>query len=258
MVKEKKVIYYSDELNDEFAGVSKPDIDIAEDFVFINKNILWRILSFIAYRIIMKPFAFIYCKLKFHLKVVDNTTKKMKGGCFLYCNHTLLAGDAFIPNVLRYFKKVYVIVNPENIASKGTKNFILMNGAIPIPKALKPFKNFLKAIERRLLEGNMITIYPEAHIWPYYTKIRHFKSVSFKFPVKFNAPVFVSTTTFQKKKLGKKPRVTVYLEGPFYADKNLSAKQATDMLCEKVYKTMLKNSKNSTYEHIIYKKGDNK
>ena len=255
MKKEKRVIYYNDELKDDFAGVSKPDIDIAEDFKFINNNIFWRILSFIAYRIIMKPFAFIYCKLKFHLKIVDNTTKKIQRGCFLYCNHTLLAGDAFIPNVIKFFKKVYVIVNPENIASSGTKNFILMNGAIPIPKAIKPFKNFLKAIEQRILKGGMITLYPEAHIWPYYTGIRHFKSVSFKFPVKFNKPIFVSTTTFQKKKLGKTPKVTVYLEGPFYADKDLSAKENAEKLCEKAYNTMLRNSKNSTYEHIIYKKG---
>ncbi len=255
MKKTKKVIYFKDELNDDFAGVSKPDIDIPADFKFINKNIFWHILSFIVYRVIMKPFAYIYCKLKFNLKVVDNTTEKVNQGSFLYCNHTLLAGDAFIPNVVMFSKKVFVIVNPENIASKGTKNFILMNGAIPIPRSMKPFKNFLKAVEEHVLKGRIITVYPEAHIWPYYTKIRRFKSTSFKFPVKLNAPVFVSTTTFQKKKFGNKPRVTVYLEGPFYPDKDLSAKQAENQLCELTYKIMSENSKNSTYEHIIYKKG---
>ena len=72
-----------------------------------------------------------------------------------------------------------------------------MLGAIPVPGNKESMKNFLDAIKKRIENGNSITIYPEAHIWPYYTKIRPFKEVSFKYPVELNVPAFCMTNTYQ-------------------------------------------------------------
>lgn len=35
-------------------------------------------------------------------------------------------------------------------------------------------RSFLDAIRTRIEEGSFIMVYPEAHIWPYYTGIRDF------------------------------------------------------------------------------------
>lgn len=256
MHKEKQVIYYADEQKDDFSGFHKNTVQIPENFKFIHKSLIWRILSFIVYRIIMTPFAFIYCKCKYRLKIVKHITEppQKNTGCFLYANHTLADGDAFMPTLIMFPKKVYPIVNPDNISTKGTKNFILMNGAIPIPQTISAFRGFLNAVEKRILQGYCITIYPEAHIWPYYTGIRPFAAKAFKYPVKYEAPVYVSTTTFKENPHGGTPRVTVYLEGPFYPDTTLTPRAAEQKLCNTVYETMCRNARHSTYQHIEYRK----
>ena len=55
-------------------------------------------------------------------------------------------------------------------------NSIQLLGAIPIPNNKNGMKNFINAIETHINKKHSITIYPEAHIWPYYTKIRPFKA----------------------------------------------------------------------------------
>ena len=46
MRKEKKVIYYSDELKDEFAGVSRSGYEVPKKYKYVHKNIFWRALAF--------------------------------------------------------------------------------------------------------------------------------------------------------------------------------------------------------------------
>ena len=58
-------------------------------------------------------------------------------------------------------------------------------------------KNFINAIETHLNRKHPITIYPEAHIWPYYTKIRPFRDVSFRYPIQYKKPTFCMTNTYQ-------------------------------------------------------------
>lgn len=250
---EKETIYYSDEVNDEFSGFHKDTVTIGEDFKYIRKNIFYRILTFIVYRLIMTPIAFIHMKLKFHLKTVNAGVLKKykKTGYFLYRNHTLSGGDAFIPNVLSFPQRCYVIVNADNISTPGTKNFVMMCGAIPIPQSMTVYRNFLNAVEKRILQKACITVYPEAHIWPYYTKIRKFSQTSFRYPVKFNTPVFTATTVFTPPKHGNIPRVMVYVDGPFFPDTE-NPRGAGAKLCNQVYETMCKRAENSTYEAVHY------
>ena len=68
-----------------------------------------------------------------------------------------------------------------NISLKGTGTLVEMLAAIPIPSNVAGMKNFLTTIQKKIDKKSSITIYPEAHIWPYYTKIRPFKDVSFKY-----------------------------------------------------------------------------
>lgn len=256
MQQPKQVVYYKDEQRDDFAGFHKTAIEIPADFKFIHKNPVWRMLSFIVYRLIMTPFVFFYCKCKYRFKIVNRTSKapKKETGCFLYANHTLADGDAFLPTLLMFPKRVYPIVNPENISTKGAKNFVLMNGAIPIPQSASAFRGFLNAVEKRILQGHCVAVYPEAHIWPYYTGIRPFSAKAFKYPVKYGAPVYVSTTTFRENPRGGHPWVTAYLEGPFYPDPALPARAAAQQLRDTVYAAMCQNTKYNTCQYIEYRK----
>ena len=66
----------------------------------------------------------------------------------------------------------------------------------------------------------MLAIFPEAHIWPFYTGIRPFSATSFRYPEKLNAPVVAMVTTYRKAarsvSLFRRPGMTVTLSEPFY------------------------------------------
>ena len=224
----KKVIYYEDELNDEFSGTHIPAIKIDENYKYIHKNPVWNLCSFILQNILSVPVKLLYSKIKFRLKYVGKEKIKpyKKEGYFIYANHTQNFADTFIPSNPIYPKRNFFIVNSENVSMKGLKNFVQMLGAIPIPNNIKAMKNFQEAIEQKINKGYAITIYPEAHIWPYYTKIRPFKDVSFAYPAKLLKPVFCMTNTYQIYGKNKdKIQIITYIDGPFFPDENLSIKE---------------------------------
>lgn len=250
----KEIYYeYTDPLNDEFSGIKRDKCVVTKDFKFINKNILWNIVAFILYKFFIYPYAYLYMKIKFHLKVKGR--KKLKGykNPFLYGNHTQAPGDGFLPPLLTRPYKPYFVVNSDNIALKGTKNFILMMGAIPIPTEISGLKNFEEAIHKRN-EKKPIVIYPEAHIWPYFTDIRPFKEVSFKYPLKNNRAVFSFTNVYTKRRFSKKANITTYIDGPFFPDLTLNKKEASKKLRDEVYNAMKERAKLSVYEYKYHYK----
>ena len=249
-----EVFYYTDPLHDEFSGITKNTITVDKDYKYLSKNPFWNLASFFVFRAVLTPFAFLHCKRKFKYRIENKKILKKHAheGYFVYGNHTLEGGDAFFPGIVNFPKKPYIIVHPDNVSTKGTKNFIMMLGALPIPNKFSGFPKFKAAVEKRWAQGHPIYIYPEAHLWPYYTGIRPFEATSFKYPTELNSPVYASTTTFQKQKRGIAPKVTIYLDGPFYPDPNLSVKENQQMLRDQVYHAMLERSKNSTYEVIKY------
>ena len=255
----RTTIYYTDELNDEFSGVTRNTITIDGNYEYIKRNPIWNLTAFFAYRIIMVPFAFLYNKIKFGHKIKNKKVLKQAKdtGYFMYANHTLMGGDAFIPNIINLPRKTYTIVHPDNLSVRGIKWFLEMNGAFPTPSDTKAMRNFLEAMEKRILEKAVIQIYPEAHIWPYYTKIRPFKATSFRYPVKFGEPTFCFTNTFHKRKFRKKPKVISYVDGPFYPDPSLPAKEQEQQLRDMVYNAMCERAKLNTYEFVKYIKKDN-
>lgn len=257
---EKNVIYYNDELNDEFSKAKIIPRKIDGRFKY-NKSAFWEFWSFLIQNVLSMPIKILYLKIKFNHKYIgtEKIKKYRKEGFFIYSNHTQAFSDTFTPSVAVYPKRNFLIVNPANISLKGTGWLVELLGAIPIPEGIEAYKNFLNRIKNRIDKGYSISIYPEAHIWPYYTKIRPFKDVSFKYPVQLNTPVFCITNTYQegqnlKNKLKKKITMVSYIDGPFFPDNSLNKKEAQEKLRDEVYKKMCERSKNNNVEKIIYKK----
>lgn len=253
----KKVIYYTDELNEEFSKAKIVPRKIDENYKYIHKNPLWNINSFILQNVISMPIKYLYANIKFRIKYIGKEKLKpyKKEGYFIYANHTQAFADTFIPSLANYPKRNYFIVNPENVSMKFLKVIVEMLGAIPIPSNKKAMKNFLDAVEKRIQKGSSITIYPEAHIWPYYTKIRPFKAVSFKYPVQLEKPTFCITNTYIKdEKRKNKVKIVSYIDGPFFAKNGLTKKEQQQDLRDQVYECMVTRSKNSNIEYIKYVK----
>lgn len=254
-----KVIYYEDELNDEFSSAKIIPREINENYNY-NKNPVWDFCSCLCQNYLSMPIKTIYSKAKFKLEFIgkEKFDKHKNEGYFIYANHTQAFVDTFIPSLANFPKRNFLIVNPENISMKGSGWIIELLGAIPVPGNKEATKNFLKQIEKRINQNYSITIYPEAHIWPFYTGIRNFKSVSFKYPVKFNKPAYSITNTYQTYgKNNDKLKIISYIDGPFYADQNLKPKEAQEKLRNDIYNCMKKRSQNSNFNYIEYKKKSN-
>lgn len=256
IMKAKQTYYYTDELNDEFSGISRNTVTVDGSYKYKHDNILWKITAFVIYRIIMTPVAYIYMKCKFHLKIVNREALKScrKSGYFMYGNHTQMPGDGYLPTLLTFPKRDYVVVNADNISLKGTRTFMEMIGAFTLPNHISGMKHFVKNMKLRVEESNAVVIYPEAHIWPYYTKIRPFKADSFAYPVMFHSPVYAFTVTYQKRKGVDKPDMTVYVDGPFFPKKDVKIKEAQQILRDEVYNKMCERAEYSTYVCVNYVK----
>lgn len=254
-MEKENIVYYDDELNDELFGSKIEAEKIDGKYKYIHKNPFWNIGAFVLYRIIATPICKIYTKLKFNMKIENREViKKAKDkGIFIYSNHTQEFLDVITPSLVAFPKRTYVVASPVNVSLKGTRTAVKMLGALPIPGDFEASKNFLQTLEKYINKKRAISIYPEAHVWPYYTKIRNFKETSFKYPVKMNVPSFAATTTYQKRKNGK-IQITVYVDGPFYPNENLSQKEAAHELRDKIYNTMVERSKKSNIEVIKYVK----
>lgn len=255
MIKTKE-IYYSDELNDDFSGTNINARKIDGNYEYAPQNWLWKAISWFLYRIIAFPIGYIYLKFKFGYKIENKRILKeyKDKGYYMYINHTQNIADVLWPTFANFPKKAYILANPDNVSLPVLKYVTKMLGAIPIPSDIKSGRNFIKTIENKINEKSVIAIYPEAHIWQYYTRIRPFKDNSFKYPAQKDIPVFSLTITYQKWNAKKRPKIVAYVDGPFLTDKELSLADKKEKLRDAVYEKMVERSKNSNVEFIKYYK----
>lgn len=246
-------IYYKT-FNDDIVQSRNQNYKIKSNYQWIHTNFIYNMISYIIY-VIARIFSFFYCKLYLKIDVENKEIlKKYKNtGYFIYGNHTQPFGDVFFPTQVTS-KRFYSICSEANLGIPIIGKILPMLGALVIPDSIKMTTKFIMGIQIRISQNKAVVIYPEAHVWPYYTKIRKFADTSFKFPIQMNCPSFCMTTTYYKRKWTRKPGIKIYVDGPFLPDEKLSKKERQSKLCEEIYNTMIQRSKNSNYEYIIYEK----
>ena len=250
-----KKIYYYNNYNDDIIESKKQDYQLKENFKWLHTNIFYKIFSYVLH-ILVIVFAFLYAKLWLHVKIKNKKILKGEKGYFLYSNHTQMLGDVFNPFLICFPKHPYIICSPSNLGIPVLGKILPMGGALPIPDNIHDMLKFKGAIHYYVNKGNPIIIYPEAHLWPYATFIRDFPLTSFHYPALEDKKIFVATTTYVKSKIFKKPKIIIYLDGPFVKDANLTRKENMQILHDKVLEIMQKRSKLSNYNYVIYKKKD--
>ena len=246
------VVYYRDELNDDFAGNGISAVRIGADFPFRPNGLLWRIGEFAAYYLFAIPVValiWLFCGFTIHgRRNIRALRKKLKAqgkkGFFLYANHTHWL-DAFAGPLVSF-------------PTKGIRTFVQMLGAIPVPTEREAVPIFTETIERRIEEGRSVMIFPEAHIWPYCSFVRDFKAGSFRYPVKQGVPSVAVCVTYTRRKLLKfikTPHRHVYISEPFYPDTALPAPYAKQKLRDEVHAWLKKTAEeHSDYEYVRYVK----
>lgn len=250
-----KKIYYYEDFDSDIVKSKNQEYILKDNYKWVHKNIFYVIWSYIIYWIFF-VISFIYIKLFLHVSIKNRKVLKNKKSYYLYINHTQEVGDAFIPSFITRYKRPYYVVNKANLGIPLLGKLLPTLGALVIPDGIH---NMIKFRESIKYYGNNhpIIVYPEAHVWPYYTKIRPFKTSAFTFPVEEEKKVYCATTTYQKSKLFKKPKVIIYVDGPFVVDNELSRKEKSKSLAEAVSNKMRERSKISNVEFVTYKKKDN-
>ena len=229
----KRIIYYKDAANDDFAGTDIQTKTVDETFPFLPKSPFFRFFGWIAYYLVAIPivhlFCFGFCGFRIRNRKALRTLKKT--GYFLYANHTHFS-DAFVAPILAFPKRAYVIAGPDVVSIPGIRTLVQMLGAVPIPQSVKAMPLFLQAIEAHAKGGDCVGVFPEAHIWNYCTFLRPMHNASFHYPVAMQLPAVAVAVTYQKRKLPflRTPRRTLYVSDPIRPDATLPRKEAQEKL----------------------------
>lgn len=224
---------------------------LPEDYRWVRTDPWSRFRSGLIYGLAIL-FSSVYCGLFLRLRVHGRQKFKGYRGFFLYGNHTQPVGDVFTPALCVLPRRIYTVVSPANYGLPGIGPILPYLGALPTADTLKGIRALEEAIDLRLRQGHPIVIYPEAHVWEYYTGIRPFPDVAFKWPVKRGAPTFTMTVTYRKTRGRRRPRMDVYLDGPFFGQGETPRQKAADLHRQAV-EAMTARSRLSDCEWITYR-----
>lgn len=263
----KLIYYYTDELNDDFGNIKlcKKDINkFLDNYDYTRGNKFKRFWCDVLYKIVAKGILTLYLFLSgYTVKGKDNykefqkyCNENHKGG-FIYGNH-VNNSDAFKIQVLVLKKRGGVVGLPNTLGFSFIRNITNALGYLPLPLTTKQSINFLKALKVLNSRGEHVVIFPEAHIWPFYTKIRPFIDTSFGYPTKFDAPCLPVVTVFKKRKLLKRPKKVIYVGKMVLPKKELSYSENKTYLRNEIYNQMVELSKENNIEYIIYSKKEEK
>ncbi len=262
---EERIFYYSSEEDDPIKTdeqEKKVEVGLPDGYEFIPKNIFVRIYSAALFRIFWlfgQYYERIYWRAKF---IGREKLKKARGkGYLIYANHTNPFHDVFGPGIAAD-RRIFTIISPVNLKIPGIGKFLPMIGGLPLGKTTSEKEAFNKAVDKRLSQKKVLVVYPEAHVWPYYTGIKKFpaRDRSFKYATRNNLPIFTMTTTYHRRKNSKRdlPRMDIYIDGPFYPNPKKTEDENRADLAKKAYESMIKWSNKSDYNYFKYIKKDEK
>ena len=257
MKTEEKVIYYTDELNDDFSGLDITVRPLGDKYRYIRSSWLFRAFEWVFYYVVMIPVVYMLQKVFSHQRFANRKVMKQvkKDGCFLVSNHTQVQSDSYIGPLATFPKKCFIISNPHVLSLRGMRLGMQAYGVIPLGSNLAEKKSFLHCIETRVNQGKAVIVYPEAHVWPFYTKIRPFDYQAFCYIADLKKPMFVLTNCYQKRRLGKRPRIVTYADGPFYPNPSATRIEAAKELRDIAYRTLCDRVQaHTTCEYIRYVK----
>ena len=252
-------LYYHDPQNDDFTHHSAPlNKKVDKNFRYEHRNIFFRAGSFLLYYLVAFPVLWVYCKLRYGVKVRGKKNlRAVKGGYVLYCNHTNVMDVAFTFVFATFPKRSLIVCSPNVVGMPGIRHIVKMLGALPVPGDLAALKQFMRMIDRKLAAGNAVVVMPEAHIWPYYTGVRDFPKTSFSYAAKNRVPAVPMSVTYRRPrgpfKAWMKPRVNITIGQPIPFDASRSAAENAQAMRDQTYQFMCENARKDNvalYEYI--------
>lgn len=261
--KKKRIFYYKDESNDDFmtAHPNVMNVNVDSKYNYMPNFILFKLFSFVFYYLIAIPLLSVANLFFFGVRVRGR--KNLKGlwnkGYFIYANHTNYKDAWLTPVSIAPFRKNYVIANKAAVEIPVVNYLAKAGGVLPVADTMAGLKKMTQSIDYIVLKKKqIITVFPEAHIWPYYTKLRPFPLTSFKFSAKTKAPSIPVAVCYKKRAIFgdyRKPKAVAYIGKPIFPLDKLTERENAEYLRDKTFE-FIKNTieKESTYSYIEYVK----
>ncbi len=238
MIEKEEIIEENTEEVDLFDSWRSLEFNIDEDYDYVPNNLSFRLLSDTLYFLIAYPILKILTKIIYDLKIEgEENIRYFENGAVTISNHVLVLDCAMI-GLACGFRKEHFTTLAKSFKIPVVRRLIKLLKAIPIPEEISNKKNFFRAIDKLLQEGEIVHFYPEASLIPYCKNIRKFKNGAFEFSIRNNVPIVPMVIKFRKPEglrriFKNKPDVTLKVLKPMYAEG-----MQVDEFRDKVYETM--------------------
>lgn len=236
--------FYSSLYDDSFMHtVVLREKKIKAGYHYLSYNPLrWLIQNIFAY-LIAYPIIWLIDKFKYGVRVKGKKNiRKVKGGAILIGNHSNAMDGCFSSVHVAYPRRNYIITNKDAVQVPVGKWFTKALGALPLPDEPKGLSNLANTVDKLVHHGCYVTIFPEACIWPYHTKLRPLNPAAFHYAVKSDVPVVPFCVTYRYAKgrnyLKKKPKVNITILEPIYPDNSLSKSECKIKLAKETENRM--------------------
>ena len=207
----------------------------------LHHSIIYKILSSLLY-LIAYPILFLVTKIWLGLKIEGRENLDKVGDAYIaVANHINMIDCAML--TLSIFPRVpYFLTLQSNLEIPFVKYLVMLFRGIPIPRKMNGKEKMVKTIDKLLKRGEVVGIYPEGHLIPYYDGIREFKNGAFYFAVKNQVPVLPIVFTYRevndiRRYIRKKPFLTLTILEPEYPKEEMSKENVIE-LKTRVYKKM--------------------
>lgn len=216
--KKTKEIHWSDEKNQDFNEIGLKRKGIPEGFKYKHTSKVYWFFSHFLYYGLAKWIIGIFCISHGIRTENKKAIKKLKGeGAFIYANHVAISDCFKYPIYIG--KRVDAIGYSDALSMPVAGKLAVMLGLIPLPlkEDRDSFHKMTDSINYLVKEKkHYVLIFPEAHIWPYYTEIRNWPNNSLIYPAMMMAPIIPAVTIWKKRKFRKVPRQVIVFGEPIY------------------------------------------
>lgn len=255
--RKNKVVYYTDDINDDTSRFNTRKVSIDDKYSYLPTSILYKFSSGVFYYFFAKPLLYFITIFIQKIKVrgIKNIRKLKNTGYIIYCNHTHFSDAYIMPTRITGFKRTYIICDKLSLGIPIINKLVKGLGGLPVPDTKTATVNLNKVVDSLLEKKKAIVVYPEAHIWKYFTGTREFSATSFKFASRNNVPVVPIAVTYEKHKfLGRyrKPRMIYNIGEPIYSKVDLNVKENAQYLRDETF-TYIKNVVGCETNYSYYK-----
>lgn len=167
------------------------------------------------------------------IKGLENL-RDIEGGAVITCNHfnpfdSFAMHEAFLRSGQAKKKKLYRVIREGNYTSfPGFYGFLMRNFyTLPLSSNKETLRNFSKATDKLLRDGNFVLVYPEQSLWYNYRKPKPLKNGAFGIATRSDVPIIPCFITMRNSDIIGADgfpiqEYTINIEKPIYPDKTVT------------------------------------